>query len=130
MVFLLKDETERTNTSVMLLRILRSIPKDHYRRLSSVAGRFAVEGFSESIAYELELFGIKIFLVEPVAIRTNFFNGMVAGKKSQDPNPPYSQMMLNVARGFESILEGGSSADVVAKVVLNAVTTEILVLDI
>lgn len=27
-------------------------------------------------------------------------------------------------RGFEHILEGGSSADVVAKVVLNAVTTE------
>jgi hypothetical protein len=72
----------------------------------------------------LEPFGIKIFLVEPGAIRTNFFNGMVAGKKSQDPNSPYSQMMLNVARGFEHILDGGCSADVVAKVVLNAVTTE------
>jgi short-subunit dehydrogenase len=72
--------------------------------MSSVAGRFglptqsayvstkfAIEGLSESIAYELEPFGIKILLVEPGAIRTNFANNMVAAKKSQDPHSPYSQ---------------------------------------
>jgi hypothetical protein len=32
--------------------------------------------------------------------------------------------MQNVAKGFEHLLEGGSSADVVAKVVLKAVTSE------
>ena len=62
------------------------------------------------MAYELDPFGIKIFLVEPGAIRTNFFSGMISAKKSQDPNSPYSQVMQNVARGFEHILEGGSSA--------------------
>ena len=81
-------------------------------------------GLSESMAYELDPFGIKIFLVEPGAIRTNFFSGMISAKKSQDPNSPYSQVMQNVARAFEHILEDGSSADVVAKVVPKAVTSE------
>ena len=65
-----------------------------------------MEGLSESMAYELEPFGIKIFLVEPGAIRTNFANNMVTAKKSQDPNSPYSQLMQNVAGGFEHISEG------------------------
>ncbi len=40
---------------------------------------------------------------------------MVAAKKSQDPNSPYSQLMQNVARSFEHMLEGSYSADLVAK---------------
>jgi hypothetical protein len=65
-----------------------------------------------------------VVLVEPGVIRTNFVNAIVAAKKSQDPNSPYSQMMKKMAASFESMLENGSSADVVAKVVLNAVTSE------
>ncbi|MGB6593408.1 MAG: SDR family oxidoreductase [Candidatus Nitrosopolaris sp.] len=88
-----------------VLPIMRKQKSGIIVNMSSVAGRFgfagssayvgtkfAVEGFSESIAYELEPFKIKIFLVEPGAIRTNFFNGMVSAKKSQDPNSPYSNL--------------------------------------
>ena len=89
-----------------------------------VSTKFALEGLSKSMAYELEPFGIKVVLVEPGVIRTNFVNGIVAAKKSQDPNSPYSQMMQKMAASFEPMLENGSSADVVAKVVLNAVTSE------
>jgi len=49
---------------------------------------------------------------------------MVAAKKSQDPSSPYLQLMQNVATSFQHMLEGGSSSDVVAKVVLEAVTSE------
>ena len=76
------------------------------------------------MAYELEPFGIRVVLVEPGVIRTNFVNSMVAAKKSQDPNSPYTQLMQNVATSFQQMLEGGSSSDVVAKVVLKAVTSE------
>jgi NAD(P)-dependent dehydrogenase (short-subunit alcohol dehydrogenase family) len=89
-----------------------------------VSTKFAIEGLSESMAYELEPFGIRVVLVEPGVIRTNFVNSMVAAKKSQDPNSPYSQLMQNVATSFQQMLEGGSSSDVVAKVVLKAVTSE------
>jgi NAD(P)-dependent dehydrogenase (short-subunit alcohol dehydrogenase family) len=89
-----------------------------------VSTKFAIEGLSKSMAYELEPFGIKVVLVEPGVIRTNLVNSMVSAKKSQDPNSPYSQIMQKMAASFESMLENGSSADVVAKVVLNAVTSE------
>jgi NAD(P)-dependent dehydrogenase (short-subunit alcohol dehydrogenase family) len=44
------------------------------------------EGLSESIAYELEPFGIKVILVEPGFIKTNFGNAMVMAKKTQRPD--------------------------------------------
>ena len=59
--------------------------------------KFALEGLSESMAYELEPFGIRVVLVEPGGIRTNLVNGSLAAKKSQDPNSPYSQLMQNMA---------------------------------
>src|SRR6266566_3593524 len=89
-----------------------------------VSTKFAIEGLSKSMAYELEPFGIKVVLIEPGVIRSNFVNNVVAAKKSQDPNSPYSQMIQKMAASFEPMLENGSSADVVAKVVLNAVTSE------
>ena len=89
-----------------------------------VSTKFAVEGLSKSMAYELEPFRIKVVLVEPGVIRSDFINNVVAAKKSQDPNSPYAQFMQNVAASLQHMLEGGSSADVVAKVVLKAVTSE------
>jgi NAD(P)-dependent dehydrogenase (short-subunit alcohol dehydrogenase family) len=89
-----------------------------------VSTKFAIEGLSESMAYELEPFGIRVVLVEPGVIKTNFVNSIVAAKKSQDPNSPYAQLMQNVATSFQHMLEGGSSSDVVAKAVLKAVTSE------
>src|SRR3989441_2454455 len=89
-----------------------------------VSTKFAIEGLSKCMAYELEPFGIKVVLIEPGVISSNFVNNVVAAKKSQDPNSPYSQMMQKMVTSFQHILEGGSSADVVAKVVLNAVTSE------
>ena len=89
-----------------------------------VSTKFAIEGLSESMAYELEPFGIRVVLVEPGVIKTNFVNSIVAAKKSQDPNSPYAQLMQNVATSFQHMIEGGSSTDVVAKVVLKAVTSQ------
>jgi NAD(P)-dependent dehydrogenase (short-subunit alcohol dehydrogenase family) len=45
-----------------------------------VSTKFAIEGLSKSMAYELEPFGIKVVLVEPGVIRTNFVNAIVAAK--------------------------------------------------
>ena len=89
-----------------------------------ISTKFAVEGLSESMSYELEPFGIKVVVVEPGVIRTNIVNGMVVAKKSQDPNSPYSQIMQKTATAFESMMANASSPDLVAKVVLNAVTNE------
>ena len=86
-----------------------------------VSTKFAVEGLSESMSYELEPFGIRVVIVEPGVIRTNFLDGVVVAKKSKDQNSPYSQMMQKVNTGFEEMMKNASSPDVVAKVVLNAI---------
>ena len=95
-----------------------------------VSTKFAVEGLSESMAYELEPFGIKVILVEPGVIKTNIANSMVLAKKSQNSNSPYYQIMQKMSSSFEHMLENASSPDLVAKVVLQAVTSENLASDI
>ena len=46
-----------------------------------VSSKFAVEGLSESMSYELEPFGIRTILVEPGVIKTNFINSALIAKK-------------------------------------------------
>jgi short-subunit dehydrogenase len=54
-----------------------------------VATKFALEGLSESIAYELEPFGIKVILIEPGAIGSGFMKGSVMSNRALDPKSPY-----------------------------------------
>src|ERR687889_908191 len=125
-------------TSQAVLPIMRKLKSGVIVNISSGAGRFgypggsaylstkfAVEGLSESMSYEIEPFGIKVILVEPGVIKTNITNGMVVAKKSQNPNSPYFQIMQKMSTSFEHMLENASSSpDLVAKVVLQAVTSE------
>jgi NAD(P)-dependent dehydrogenase (short-subunit alcohol dehydrogenase family) len=46
-----------------------------------VSSKFAVEGLSESMSFELEPFGIKTIIVEPGAINTNFHSSITVSKK-------------------------------------------------
>jgi NAD(P)-dependent dehydrogenase (short-subunit alcohol dehydrogenase family) len=89
-----------------------------------VSTKFAIEGLSESIAYELEPFGINVVLIEPGIVKTSMTNNMVIAKKSQDPSSPYYRLIENAVSSIEHGLETRSSPDVVAKVVLKAVTSE------
>jgi NAD(P)-dependent dehydrogenase (short-subunit alcohol dehydrogenase family) len=89
-----------------------------------VSSKFAVEGLSESMSYELEPFGIKVVLVEPGFIKTNFGQAMVIAKKSQDPNSQYGQMMQQMAASSSRMLQNASPAELVAKAVLDAVISK------
>ena len=85
--------------------------------------KFAVEGLSESIAYELEPFGIKIVIIEPGAIKTNFDTGMVVAQKNQNPNSPYYKSMQKLQSSINSVFKNGTPPAKVAEVILNAITT-------
>jgi NAD(P)-dependent dehydrogenase (short-subunit alcohol dehydrogenase family) len=89
-----------------------------------VSSKFAVEGLSESMSYELEPFGIKVVLVEPGFIKTNFGQAMVIAKKSQDPNSQYGQMMQQMAASSSRMIQNASPAELVAKAVLDAVISK------
>lgn len=89
-----------------------------------VSTKFAVEGLSESMAYELEPFGIKVVLIEPGFIKTNFANAMVLAKKAQDPSSPYSEMMQRIQANSNEMAKNASSVDVVSKAILEAVKSK------
>jgi NAD(P)-dependent dehydrogenase (short-subunit alcohol dehydrogenase family) len=89
-----------------------------------VSSKHAIEGLSEAIAYELEPFGIRVALVEPGVVKTNFASDMVFAKKTQDPNSPYSQMIQKMGGNWQYMMENSSSAELVAKVVLDAIASK------
>jgi short-subunit dehydrogenase len=49
-----------------------------------VSTKFALEGLSESISYELQPYGIKVILVEPGVINTNFVSNIKFSNKTDD----------------------------------------------
>ena len=85
-----------------------------------VSTKFAVEGLSESIAYELEPFGIKVILIEPGFVKTNFEHAMVVAKKAQDPASPYSELMQKIMANASELAKNASEADFVANIILDA----------
>jgi len=89
--------------------------------------KFALEGLSESISYELEPFGIRVVLIEPGFIRTNIMNSSMIAKKAQNPSSPYFSLTQQLERSFKSAMENTSESsppEEVAKVVLQAVTSD------
>lgn len=92
-----------------------------------VSSKFALEGLSESIAYEVEQFGIRVVIIEPGFIRTNLINSGTSAKKTLDPKSPYFSLMQKVENHFKSMMENVSSSsppEEVAKVILQAVRSE------
>ena len=85
--------------------------------------KFAMEGLSESMSYELDPFGIRVILIEPGVVRTNIGNSTVIAKKAQDPSSPYSQMMKRMGNNFKHMSENASTVDVVSNIVLEAATS-------
>jgi short-subunit dehydrogenase len=88
-----------------------------------IGTKFAVEGLSESIAYDLAPFGIKVVIIEPGAIKTNFDTGMIVAQKNQNPSSPYYQSMQKLQSSLNSILKNGTLPIKVAEAILNAITT-------
>jgi len=89
-----------------------------------VSSKFALEGLSESMSYELEPFGIKIVIIEPGVIRTNFKKNAVMSKKSLDDSyiSPYSSIIQKMDASITSIIEHATPPEQVAKAILHAVT--------
>ncbi|MGZ5509480.1 MAG: SDR family oxidoreductase [Nitrososphaeraceae archaeon] len=90
-----------------------------------VSSKFALEGLCESMAYEVEQFGIKVILIEPGVIKTNFDNNLKIGKRvSIVLNSSYAEMTQKRISGFKPRFESGSPPIEVATVILKAITSE------
>jgi short-subunit dehydrogenase len=92
-----------------------------------VSSKFALEGLSESMAYELEQFGIDVILIEPGVVKTNFFENVVIDNNNtnstNNKTSPYSQLTQKLFEGFVPLLNSSSSSGSsdVAEVIYQAI---------
>jgi NAD(P)-dependent dehydrogenase (short-subunit alcohol dehydrogenase family) len=89
-----------------------------------VSTKFALEGLSESIAYELEPFGIKVILIEPGAIGSSFMKGSVMSDRALDRKSPYSELVQKVRFKISSDHENATQPEEVAKTIVQAILSE------
>jgi NAD(P)-dependent dehydrogenase (short-subunit alcohol dehydrogenase family) len=88
------------------------------------ATKFAFEGLSESIQYELEPFGIKIIVIEPGGVGSNFMKNLKMASKASDPsNSPYGSIQNSISEYFKQWLQSAIHPSEVAKTILHAVTS-------
>lgn len=88
-----------------------------------VASKFALEGLSESLAHEVEPFGIKVILVEPGVVKTKVFDNTVVGKNAMREGSPYSGMLGSLNATFGTLREHASTSEQVASVIVQSISS-------
>jgi NAD(P)-dependent dehydrogenase (short-subunit alcohol dehydrogenase family) len=135
----IKDQFETNFFGVIrtiqaVLPTMRSQKSGIIVNISSVAGRigfpvtpgyisskFALEGLSESMRYELFPFGIKTIIIEPGVIKTNLFATL---KNSTKSDSVYREMTDKVMKGLLLMSEMGTPPQEVAKTIIKAIVSE------
>jgi NAD(P)-dependent dehydrogenase (short-subunit alcohol dehydrogenase family) len=85
------------------------------------ATKWAVEGFSESLQHELLAFNIRVKIIEPGPIKTDFYDR--SADITQDPNfPEYDDFSDRVLTKLNQVGTTGAPAEVVAKTIYKAST--------
>jgi len=138
------DEQIRRQIDTNLVGLI-SVTKEiipHFRKqlsgtiinISSVAGKvtfplqtlyhatkWGVEGFSESLQYELKQFNIKVKIIEPGATKTDFFGRSMTVTKDDNLKvyDSYYQKVMNI---LMKNVEKGSNPEEIAQTIYNAAT--------
>ena len=84
-----------------------------------ISTKYALEGLSECLRYELGQFGIKVTLIEPGAIKTNFFDSMKIQESKVDPQ--YKKLTDHILSGLKMMSELGTAPSQVAEVIIKAI---------
>ena len=88
-----------------------------------VSSKFALEGLSESISYELAEFGIKIIVIEPGVVQTNFFNNLKIN--GLDTSSPYYELMKKRVSFLKTAIKNSpTSSSQVANTILGALNSK------
>jgi NAD(P)-dependent dehydrogenase (short-subunit alcohol dehydrogenase family) len=116
-----------------VLPVMREQKRGTIVNLSSVGGRmafpmyalynsskFAVEGFSEALQYEVRPHNIKVKVIEPGVIKTDFYGrSMVMAKK--EGLTAYDEFAEAAMRGIERNGRAGSPPEIIAMCIYHAV---------
>jgi len=82
------------------------------------ASKYAVEGVTDSLRYELRPFGIRVHSVMPGFFDTNFAReNLVTNEMTFSPDSPYAAMVSNLAPVIVAQINGGNDAVEIAKLI-------------
>jgi NAD(P)-dependent dehydrogenase (short-subunit alcohol dehydrogenase family) len=84
-----------------------------------ISTKYALEGLSDCLRYELGQFGIKVTLIEPGAIKTNFFDSMKIQESKADPK--YKVLTDHILSGLKMMAELGTAPAQVAEIIIKAI---------
>lgn len=84
-----------------------------------ISTKFALEGLTECLRYELGQFGVKLTLIEPGVIKTNFFDSMKVPQTNADPK--YKQMTDFMLSGLKMMVQMGTAPAQVAQTIIKAI---------
>ncbi len=117
-----------------ILPYFREQKRGHIVNVASVGGRmtfplsslynatkWAVEGFSESLHYELEPFNIRVKIIEPGPIKTDFY-GRSNDFARMEGVPEYDNMVARMMPNMKKAGEEAPDGTVVAQTIYDAVT--------
>ena len=116
--------------------IMREQKSGHIINISSIAGRigfpispayisskFALEGLSESLRFELMPFGVNVIIIEPGMIKTNFFEPMKLGKKAEKADV-YKNITEKVLSGVKMMAQMATDPKEVSNTIIQAIKEE------
>ena len=83
--------------------------------------KFAVEGMSESLAYEMKAIGVTVKIVEPGAIKTDFATRSFAFSNDESLTE-YQSIVSGLMAAVEPMMANGADPVVVAEVIYQAAT--------
>ena len=88
-----------------------------------ISSKFALEGLSESLRFELAPFGVNVVIIEPGVIKTSFMKNMKLAKKSE-LDPIYRDITAKVISGVKMMAEMGTPPKEVANTIMKALKDE------
>ncbi|MBK6749258.1 MAG: SDR family oxidoreductase [Pyrinomonadaceae bacterium] len=117
-----------------ILPYFREQKRGHIVNVASIAGRvtfplyslyhaskWAVEGFSESLQFELEQFNIRVKIIEPGPIKTDFYDRSM-DMTQKDGLTAYDAMAHRVMPNMQQSSDDAPDGSIVAEAIYNSVT--------
>jgi NADP-dependent 3-hydroxy acid dehydrogenase YdfG len=93
------------------------------------ATKYSVEALSDALRFEVQGFGVRVVLIEPGLIVTDFAKTAVASVDNIEDDGPYAKFNQAVAKGTDDVYKGpmaklGGGPDAVAKVIRRAIESK------
>jgi len=89
------------------------------------SSKYAVEGITDSLRYELRDFNIRVHSIMPGFFDTEFArSNLVTNLETFDKNSPYAKMVANLAPNIVEQINSGNDAQEVAEMILEIIENE------